>query len=114
MIGLAEELSEKGELHRFLGTLLSNKLKVDQKLEILENEYDISMEKSLEEDVKIMCNLSEGIEERAMESGKKELLKQLVEKKLAKGKSVEVIADELEEEVSAIQPVIDEIRMEGK
>lgn len=114
MIGLAEELSEKGELHRFLGTLLSNKLKVDQKLEILENEYDISMEKSLEEDVKIMCNLSEGIEERAMESGKKELLKQLVEKKLAKGKSVEVIADELEEEVSAIQPVIDEIRMGGK
>ena len=42
-------------------------------------------------------------------SGKKELLKQLVQKKLAKGKSLEVIADELEEDVSTIQPIIDEV-----
>ena len=44
--------------------------------------------------------------------GQEELMKQLVKKKLAKGKSVEVIADELEEEVSAIQRVIDEIKAE--
>ena len=42
-------------------------------------------------------------------SGKKELLKQQVQKKLAKGKSLEVIADELEEDVSTIQPIIDEV-----
>ena len=116
MIGLAEELSEKGELHRFLGTLLSNKLKVDQKVKILENEYDIPMEKSLEEDVKIMCNLSEGIEERAMEagieSGKKELLKELVKKKLVKGKKEELIAEELEEDIVVIQSVIAELKAE--
>ena len=42
--------------------------------------------------------------------GREELLKQMVEKKLAKGKSVEVIADECEEEVSVIQALINKIR----
>lgn len=74
MIGIAEEIpakSENHELHRLLGSLLSEKLMVDEKINILENEYHIPMEKSLKEDVKTMCNLSEGIEERAMESGMK-------------------------------------------
>ena len=73
-----------------------------------------------------MCNLSDGIEERALEagrkegieigieSGKKELLRQKIEKKLAKGKSIEVIADELEEEVASIQQIIDEIVAEAE
>ena len=54
-----------------------------------------------------MCNLSEGIEEEAMEAGKKELLKQLIKKKIAKGKSAEIIANELEQEVAIIQTIID-------
>ena len=69
-----------------------------------------------------MCNLSEGIEERAMEAGrkagieegrktglelgKKDLLKQQVQKKLLKGKDIDVIAEELEEEVAVIEKVI--------
>lgn len=141
MIGLAKEISKKDEqheLHRFLGTLLSKKIRADEKLVILENEYHVSMEKALEEDVKTMCNLSEGIEEEAMEAGrkegieigrkagiesgkrigietgKKELLKQLVKKKLVKGKEINVIADELEEEVSIIKTIIDEIKKENK
>ena len=56
------------------------------------------------------------LEQRGVEAGRefgeKGLVKNLVKKKLAKGKSVEVIADELEEEVSAIQRVIDEIKAE--
>ena len=74
MVGVAGKISDKdenNELHRLLGTLLSEKLKVDEKLDILENEYDIPMEESIEEEVKTMCNLSEGIEERAMEAGRK-------------------------------------------
>ena len=47
-----------------------------------------------------------------IESGRKELLKQLVEKKLSKGKSLEVIADELEEELATIQRIIEEIQSE--
>lgn len=133
MIGLAEDVSgkeEKHELHRLLGAVLSEKIKTDEKLEILENEYHIPMEQSLEEEMKSMCNLSDGIEERALEAGRregietgrkegieigiKELLRQQIEKKLAKGKSIEVIADELEEEVASIQKILDEIIAEAE
>lgn len=128
MVGVSGKLSDKdenNELHRLLGTLLSEKLKVDKKLDILEKEYDIPMEESIEEEVKTMCNLSEGIEERAMEAGrkagieegrktglelgKKDLLKQQVQKKLLKGKDIDVIAEELEEEVAVIEKVIAEL-----
>ena len=101
-------------LQWLLGAVLSEKMKTDEKLEILEKEYHIPMEQSLEEEMKSMCNLSDGIEERALEAGrkegKKELLRQQIEKKLAKGKDIEVIADELEEEVASIQQIIDEIK----
>ena len=99
---------------RLLGALLSETLREEEKLNILKNEYHIPMEKSIEEDVKVMCNLSEGIEERGIMQGKAEgrteHLKQQVQKKLVKGKSVEVIADELEESVSAIENVLEELR----
>ena len=44
--------------------------------------------------------------------GQKALLKEKVKKKLAKGKSIDVIADELEEEIPAIQSIIDELESE--
>ena len=67
-----------------------------------------------------MCNLSEGIEERGIikgraegkAEGRTELLKQQVQKKLAKGQSVEVIAEDLVEEVEIIQTIVDEIQAE--
>ena len=99
----------KHKLHRLLGALLSETLREEEKLDILKNEYHIPMEKSIKEDVKVMCNLSDGIEERGIIKGKAELLKQQVQKKLAKGKSIEVIADELEEEVADIKGIIDEL-----
>lgn len=63
-----------------------------------------------------MCNLSDGIEERGIIKGKAEgrteLLKQLVQKKLAKGQSVEVIAEELVEDVKVIRRIVDEMHIE--
>ena len=44
--------------------------------------------------------------------GQKALLKEKVKKKLAKGKSIEVIADELEEELPTIQTIMDELESE--
>lgn len=64
LIGLSQELpehDEKYELHRLLGTLLSKKLTSDEKLNIIETEYDIPIEDSLRKDVSVMCNLSQGI-----------------------------------------------------
>ena len=66
--------------------------------------------------MKVMCNLSDGIEERGIIKGKAEgrteLLKQLVQKKLAKGQSVEVIAEELVEDVKVIRRIVDEMHIE--
>ena len=119
MIGLAKEISpkeEKHKLHRLLGALLPETLREEEKLDILKNEYHIPMKKSIREDVKVMCNLSEGIEERGImkgrAEGRTELLKQLVQKKLAKGQCVEVIAEDLVEDVEVIRTIVDEIQAE--
>ncbi len=64
LIGIANELpvhDDKYELHRLLGALLSKQLTSDEKLNIIETEYDIPAEDKLRKDVKVMCNLSQGI-----------------------------------------------------
>ena len=62
MIGLAKKLpghDEQNELHRLLGALLSKELTVDEKLNIIGNEYDIPVEENFRKDVSVMCNLSQ-------------------------------------------------------
>lgn len=53
---------------RLIGTLLSSGLKEQEKLDIIEHEYNIPISTELREDVRNMCNLSTGIEERATEN----------------------------------------------
>lgn len=94
------------ELALVIGSITKSQKIIDQALE-LETEG-----KQMQ-----MCRALQELEQRGMEAGrsegiefgKKELLIQQVKKKLAKGKSVDVIADELEEDISAIQDIIDEI-----
>ena len=50
--------------------------------------------------------------EAGIELGERSLLKNQIRKKLKKGKSIEQIADELEEEVTTIQRIIEEIKKE--
>ena len=84
MIGLAMELpgqDEKYELHRLLGALLSEELSVDEKLNIIGNEYDIPIEENLRKDVSVMCNLSQGIKEKGIAIGRAEgmaMVKQII------------------------------------
>ena len=62
LIGLAKELpkqDDKYELHRLLGALLSQKLTPNEKLNIIENEYNIPLEENIRRDVSVMCNLSQ-------------------------------------------------------
>ena len=67
---------ENYELHRFLGTIFSQKLAVEEKLHIMKTEYDISEEEDFRKDVNEMCNLGEGIMEEGiaigMEKGREE------------------------------------------
>ena len=72
MIGIAENLPEKEEnyeLHRLLSALLSSSLEAEEKLDIIEKEYDIPIEDDIREEVEEMCNLSQGIKEKAFEGG---------------------------------------------
>ena len=42
---------------------------VDEKMSIMETEYDIALEENLRRNVSTMCNLSEGIEEKGIAIG---------------------------------------------
>ena len=73
MIGLSKEIpeqDEKYELHRLLGTLLSEKLSAEEKLQRVSMEYDIPVKgNNVEKEVSIMCNLSQGIKEESEAKG---------------------------------------------
>ena len=57
------EHDETYELHRLLGALQSKELSVEEKLSIIEKEYDIPVEAGMRKEVDTMCNLSQGIRE---------------------------------------------------
>ena len=105
MIGLAEKLpehEEKYELHRLLGALLSQDLTVNEKLDIIGNEYAIPMEKDFRKDVSIMCNLSQKIKETGIEMGKREMIMKMH----SKGYTTAQIADVAEVDVKQIEDII--------
>ena len=69
LIGITNEIpehDEKYEMHRLIGALLSSELKEQEKLGIIEHEYNIPISQEFREDVSIMCNLSQGIEDKAI------------------------------------------------
>ena len=79
MIGLAKELPEHDEtyeLHRLLGALLSRELTIDEKLDIIGNEYDIPLEENFRKDMSTMCNLSLGVKEEGIAIGRREGLEE--------------------------------------
>lgn len=105
MIGLARELPEHDEtyeLHRLLGALLSRNLTIDEKLQIIGNEYDIPMEENFRKDVSTMCNLSQGIKEEGIEIGHAEIIAKLYKN----GFSAEQIASATDKTIEEIKAII--------
>ena len=122
LIGLAEDLPEKEEryeLHRLLGALLSAKLDVNTKLDIIGNEFDIPLESDIRKDVNDMCNLSQGIKEQAYAEGtengivkgitigKQEGIAETIIKMYRKGYDPAQISDLLDMELDEIQEIIE-------
>ena len=106
LIGLAEDLPEKEEkyeLHRLLGALLSAKLDVNTKLDIIGNEFDIPLESDIRKEVNDMCNLSQGIKEQTYAEG----LAEAVIKLSKKGYNAAQISDLLDMEVEKVQKIIE-------
>lgn len=59
----------KNKLIHMLSTLFSQKLDADAKKKILEQEHQMKMTRELEGGIHSMCNVGEGLWERAMEQG---------------------------------------------
>ena len=101
LVGITNDIPEHDEnyeMHRLIGALLSTELREQEKLDIIEHEYNIPISNELREDVRIMCNLSTGIEEKATEKFILNMYK--------KGYTLDQIADVAETSVAAVEAVI--------
>ncbi len=105
LIGITNEIpehDEKYEMHRLIGALLSSELKEQEKLDIIEHEYNIPINQEFREDVRIMCNLSTGIEERATEKTSEKFILNMYKK----GYTLDQIADVAETGVDEVEAII--------
>ncbi len=110
MIGLAGELpghNESYELHRLLGALLSKELTIDEKLNIIGKEYDIPIEDEMRKDVGIMCNLSQGIEEKGIAIGEAKAEARMIMSMYNNGFTAEQIAAATDKDIEEVQAVIE-------
>ena len=105
IVGLNTEHDEKYEMHRLIGALLSSELKEQEKLDIIEHEYNIPISQEFREDVRIMCNLSSGIEERATEKTSEKFIMNMYKK----GYTLDQIADVAETDVDEVEAIIKKI-----
>ena len=109
LIGITNEIpehDEKYEMHRLIGALLSSELKEQEKLDIIEHEYNIPTSKEFREDVRIMCNLSTGIEERATERATEKTSEKFILNMYKKGYTLDQIADVAETDVDEVEAII--------
>ena len=105
LIGITNEIpehDEKYEMHRLIGALLSSELKEQEKLDIIEHEYNIPISQEFSEDVRIMCNLSTGIEEKATEKTSEKFILNMYKK----GYTLDQIADVAETGVDEVKAII--------
>jgi len=74
MIGLNDDSYKKRatELHGYLGTIFSKKLKPAEKIRILKEEYGVEPTKEVKEGMEKMCNLGEALLEEGRQEGREE------------------------------------------
>ena len=105
LVGITNDIPEHDEnyeMHRLIGALLSTELREQEKLDIIEHEYNIPISNELREDVRIMCNLSTGIEEKATEKTSEKFILNMYKK----GYTLDQIADIAETSVDDVEQVI--------
>ncbi len=92
MIGIENELpkhNEEYELQRLSRALLSKDLPVNEKLRIIETEYDIPVSDKIRKDVNEMCNLGQGVRESGEAIGEAKMILRMHKK----GYTLEQIAN---------------------
>lgn len=109
LVGITNDIpdhDEDYEMHRLIGALLSSNLKEQEKLNIIEQEYNIPISRELREDVSVMCNLSTGIEERATEKATEKANEKFILNMYKKGYTLDQIADVVEKNVDVVAAII--------
>ena len=119
MIGLAKKLPEQGEqyeLHRLLGALFTEGLTAGERLNIIKEEYDIPIEQTIEQEVDVMCNLSQGIKEAGIAEGRSEgRAEEIIETGYEFGLSEQDILERLQKKLSiSLQKAQEYLLMFGK
>ncbi len=100
---IQKEHDEKYELHRLLGALLSKELTMDEKLNIVETEYDIPIEEDFRKDVGVMCNLSQGIKEEGIAIGEARMIMSMYNN----GFTAEQIAAATDKDIKEVEAIIE-------
>ena len=109
------EENTMSHIHRLLGALLSRELTIDEKLDIIGNEYDIPLEENFRKDMSTMCNLSQGVKEEGIAIGRREGLEEgrreghaeLITKMYKNGLSIEQIASATDKTVEEVRAIIE-------
>ena len=118
LLGLAKNLppyTEKNKLHRLLGALFTNELSADEKISIIESEYNIEAKNELRKDVRKVSGLGESLVESAAEEaweqglelgGKQREIKFIISMN-EKGYTIEQIADVTEKSKEEVEAVLE-------
>ena len=89
MLGISndpDKLLKEYKLHRLLGILFANKITKEEKMEILEREYQISINEKLEKELEAMCNLGRGMVEQGIKEGIEQGIEQGIKQGIELGK----------------------------
>ena len=108
LVGINDNDDSNLDIHHLLNTLFTSNLSVSNKLAIIKKEYkDILVDDNLRKDVSDMCNLADGIEERAIERVTNNMNENFVMNMYKKGYTYDEIADVIELSVNDIKIIIE-------
>ena len=114
MICLSGDKADNYEgILKFLDVLLSPQYEAHTKKATIENEFHIPMTSNIECEVENMCNLSQGVIELGIREGQLNEKVSLIIKKIKKGKPIDVIAEELEEDIDTVKPIYEAVISEA-
>ena len=107
IIGVSDELPEHNEtydLHRFLGVLLSNNLDYYEKVEIMEQEYDLELPEEWKEEMQTMYSFAAEIRKKGRADGRVEGIAE-GEERMGKLSELLVNMDRTKDIIKAVQDI---------
>lgn len=110
MVCLGKSETTENKLLGMLNTLLADELSVEEKENILSQEYGIETSVEVKEVLNTMCNLSDLIEEKGIERGIERGTENSIEKLLKKNFSTEEVAYMLDVDIIQVRNILEKIK----